>query len=171
MIIISIWLFICLKFAFVTSGSLDPSVASDTLQAGGFAAITYSAVTERRRVSAHLLRAESRCRSLASLAESKFGFAAPDAEWSEPMMRPPVLFPPTRRPTGAQQVDRLGRSTDGFPKLAAAEAIKRSAGAKCFSYGGWGVALGSVISTCCCLTPLNFYFWLLSTCEHMLTRT
>lgn len=46
-------LLICVKSAFVKSESLDPFVTSDTLQAGGFAMITYSVVAEQRRVGPH----------------------------------------------------------------------------------------------------------------------
>lgn len=102
----------------------------------------------------HSLRVESRCCSR---------FPQRNLIWDDSSWRWMIwtgdeacCIVPLPADSGAQQAARLGRSTDGFPKSAAAEAIKWSAGAKCFSYWCWGVALGSVISACCCLGPLNF---------------
>lgn len=64
MILVCILLLICVKSAFVSSGSFDPFVTSDTLQAGGLAMITSSAFWEQRGVATHLLRVQSRCFSL-----------------------------------------------------------------------------------------------------------
>lgn len=68
---------ICVKSALVKSESLDPSVTSDRLQAGGFEMITYSAVAEQRRVGTHfhfpLSQSGKSLLQPVSLAESNLG--------------------------------------------------------------------------------------------------
>lgn len=116
--------------------------------------ITYSAVTEQRKVGAHLLRMESRCCSLFPWRN----LILDDSSWRWMIWTrdEACCIVPSHADRGAQQAAHLGQSTDGFPKSAAAGAVKWSAGAKGFSYWCRGVALGSDISACCCLRPLNF---------------